>query len=732
MRRFFFLSLIGLFCIIFKAQLLCAAPYAYITNFGSNDLTVVDTTSQAVVTTIPVGVKPQGIVANLNKTRVYIANSGSDTVSVVDTISNSLMTTIPAGDYPIGLAMQIDGSYILVTNGGDGTVVLINTATYATMATIDVGESPVGVAVTPDGTKAYVVNFRSNNVSVIDLLTRLVVKTIPVGYHPQVVFIDPRGEKAYVTNSGADSVSVIKTATDSVIATIPVGRAPQCLAMSMDGTKVYVTNYYDNTVSVIAAATHAEIARFAVGLGPQGIDVDLQDTVYVANFESNNVSVVDNITYNVLASLPAGQSPMAFGRFIGGNPIDECTCIVSPCPPPPPGCLEGGGLVLKINQVDVASCPTIQLYFTVTDLNGDPVTGLTNSNFSLSENFIQCPTFDVVSAESVSEPAAVVVTMDYSGSMSGQPLQDSQDAAVRFVQTMDAQDVVEVIKFSNSYEVVQSFTANKNFINTVITSPWPGGGGSTSLYDAVYQAITNVASQTSRKAVIVITDGRDNTSAHSLDGVIAYAQQNHVPVFAVGLGKAIELALKRLAHETGGAYYYAPTSSDLLAIYGQIARVIRSQYSATYTTCVATGSVHNLSLNVYHNGKTGSDSRQFTACSMVTTNECTAELAQDLKIHIPVIGCQSIFGMAYLWADLQYQDRNDGNIWFRVISGGQQNAMDIGTCQAAAYSPTSGIIHVPDIIYRNEGTQLSLWTDFEYVPTSDNFIWLKLTGYGLN
>jgi len=44
--------------------------------------------------------------------------------------------------------------------------------------------------------------------------------------------------------------------------------------------------------------------------------------------------------------------------------------------------------------------------------------------------------------------------------------------------------------------------------------------------------------------------------------------------------------------------------------------------------------------------------------------------------------------------------------------------------------PVIGLLHVPDIIFRDAVNQLSLWADFEYVPTSDNLIRLKLTNYG--
>jgi YVTN family beta-propeller protein len=88
----------------------------------------------------------------------YIANNISDTVSVIDTESNTVTATIPVGAAPLGVAVTPDGNSVYVTNISASTVSVIDTATNTVSATIPVGFSgaPKGVAVTPDGSKVYV------------------------------------------------------------------------------------------------------------------------------------------------------------------------------------------------------------------------------------------------------------------------------------------------------------------------------------------------------------------------------------------------------------------------------------------------------------------------------------------------------------------------------------------------------------------------------------------------
>jgi hypothetical protein len=77
------------------------------------------------------------------------------------------------------------------------------------------------------------------------------------------------------------------------------------------------------------------------------------------------------------------------------------------------------GLNVIINQIDSSSCSEIKSIVTVTDPSGNPVDGLTASNFTVTEDTIgQYP----ITVSYVSNTIVVALTMDYSGSMGGQPL----------------------------------------------------------------------------------------------------------------------------------------------------------------------------------------------------------------------------------------------------------------------------------------------------------------------
>jgi YVTN family beta-propeller protein len=140
---------------------------------------------------------PPRIVSSNFVQNAYITNQGrypfsASTVSVIDTMTNTVTATIPVGPASIGVAAS-SVAKVYVTNLGDNSVSVIDTATNTVTAKIFVGSGPFGVAVTPDGGKVYVANRGSNTVSVIDTATNTVTATIPVGVEPLAfgVFIVP-------------------------------------------------------------------------------------------------------------------------------------------------------------------------------------------------------------------------------------------------------------------------------------------------------------------------------------------------------------------------------------------------------------------------------------------------------------------------------------------------------------------------------------------------------------
>ena len=268
--------------------------FVYVSNYSEGTVSVIKTSDNTVMDTIPVGKGPIGVSVTPDGAFVYVNNYSSNTVSVIDTSDNSVIQSIQVGNYPFGISMTPDGDYAYVTNYGSDTVSVIDTLENTVIDTIQVQDKPWGVSVTSDGAYAYVNNYGSGTVSVIDTSNHAVIKTIPAGGAISGVSVTPKGAYAYVSNYTSGKVSVIDTSESAVTYTIPVGNGPDGISVTPKGAYAYVNNYLDGTVSVIQTSDHSVIDTITVGKQPRGgIAVSPNGKfVYVANYADNTVSVI--------------------------------------------------------------------------------------------------------------------------------------------------------------------------------------------------------------------------------------------------------------------------------------------------------------------------------------------------------------------------------------------------------------------------------------------------------
>jgi YVTN family beta-propeller protein len=231
-----------------------------------------------------VGARPSGVAVKLPGDRVYVTNRDDKNVAVIDTATNAFVTTIPVGNNPLGIAIDPAGSPAYVVNKGSNSVSVIDTTANVVVATIPVGNDPSQVTIAPNGHRAYVSNTSNASVSVIETATNAVVATVPVGNIPEGLTVDPSGTRLYVANSGPNSVSVIDTATNAVIKTIGVGLTPFAVAVRPDGARLFVLNRQNANVSVVDTATNTVTATVDVGSGPAGMGELIVPALQVPRF----------------------------------------------------------------------------------------------------------------------------------------------------------------------------------------------------------------------------------------------------------------------------------------------------------------------------------------------------------------------------------------------------------------------------------------------------------------
>jgi YVTN family beta-propeller protein len=155
------LVVLSLLLMAFGCTSLNAQNIAYVTNLLDNTVSAIDTSTNTVTATIPVGNQPNGIVFSPDHTRAYVTNRGTHdraAVSVIDTASNTVAATldVPGSDTPIFPAISPDGKTLYIPSEFNNTVVVFDIASGTVRATIPIFGEPCGVAITPNGRRGYV------------------------------------------------------------------------------------------------------------------------------------------------------------------------------------------------------------------------------------------------------------------------------------------------------------------------------------------------------------------------------------------------------------------------------------------------------------------------------------------------------------------------------------------------------------------------------------------------
>jgi YVTN family beta-propeller protein len=310
--------------------------YAYITNGGSNTVTVLDVVNLRQDKVIPVGSNPTGVAANPKRNEVYVINSGSNSVSVIDVERNAVVATIPVRQKPYFISVDADGTRAYVANSGSNNVSVIDLRSRREIAAVGVGEGPGVAAVSPDGSAVVVSNRLGNSVSVIDPATEKVRSVWSGCPGATDVAILPDSSKAFIACSNGHQVMAIALSTpppasprarlstrqvnpkDQLLAILDVGKTPVRLILKPDGGEIFAVNFDGASLSEIDTSTNEVGGAYMVGSHPvAGIATADNSALYVSDFDADLLGVFSIDDGELLPVQPRtgdGPDAMAFSN----------------------------------------------------------------------------------------------------------------------------------------------------------------------------------------------------------------------------------------------------------------------------------------------------------------------------------------------------------------------------------------------------------------------------------
>ena len=256
----------------------------------------------------------------------------------------------------------------------------------------------------------------------------------------------------------------------------------------------------------------------------------------------------------------------------------------------------------------------VVLPVTVTDSRGQAVTGLTADRFRVYDEGKLQP---IALFRGGDVPVTVGLIVDHSQSM-GSKLAAVNAAIAAFARSGREDDELFVVGFNDRARLqplpgAKAFTSDPAELSAALNAAIPEG--TTALYDAVALGLRHLpAGKSDRKALIVVTDGGDNSSRLDYGQIRDLARSSQAVIYGIGLtGAQIQEEnpgnLRRLCRDSGGIAYFPPTAAAVEGVMMDVARDLRAQYTIGFTPSAARNSRDVRSLKVTATSPAGSKLR---------------------------------------------------------------------------------------------------------------------------
>jgi Ca-activated chloride channel homolog len=248
--------------------------------------------------------------------------------------------------------------------------------------------------------------------------------------------------------------------------------------------------------------------------------------------------------------------------------------------------------------------------FTVTNKKGRLIPNLTRDDFEVYED--GTPQKIALFGQQANLPLRIGILIDTSNSVRPR-LEFEKDSAIDFLNAVlrPGHDQVYLVSFDVEPVLLADYTDDVDKLSDAIRSLAAGGG--TGLFDALYYACQQKMMHFPpnppyiRRVLIILSDGEDNESQHSMEEALAMAQRAEAIMYCIstnrsGITERGDKVLKYFAKQTGGNAFFPFEASDLAGAFKSIAIELRSQYYLAYYSNAHDGAFHHIRIKPLEKG----------------------------------------------------------------------------------------------------------------------------------
>lgn len=233
---------------------------------------------------LEVGSTPSHVALAPGGATAYIVNQYGRRLTIVNTETNTITDTVPLGHEGYNVAVAPNGARVYVTTG-DGWVMEVNAVTRAIVDSVQVGAGANGLAFHPTAPRLFVSSVLTGTVAAINTTSLTVERTYTVGGMPQRIAVAPSGTTLYAANeiTGIDFLNLTSGAVTSTPLAPPGPVVAIGLALSLDGYYAYVGMANGGKVEVVDVADRTVLMTITTGGDPRNIAIAPGGGIVIAN-----------------------------------------------------------------------------------------------------------------------------------------------------------------------------------------------------------------------------------------------------------------------------------------------------------------------------------------------------------------------------------------------------------------------------------------------------------------
>lgn len=284
----------------------------FVSNSGSNTITVFDKNLAQAVGVIDTCAGPAGMALDRRRRRLYVACSRDDEIQAIDVATGEIIerTRVSPGDRPREVGLTPDGLTLISVNAGSNSISFFDAVSLSRGDRIDVESAPGSVAIDAEGKRAFVSNTLSSSLSVIDIASRRLVATLSTEAPPLRAQFNRRGDKLYVIHERSPYMTVLDARQLTIATRARLRIGVSAIAVDTVRDLVCIGGNSDTTIEFYDPNAMMPLYSMKARAGVAFLAFDAEDnTLFMVSPQTRSVAVARLADRKVVSEIDVGDGP---------------------------------------------------------------------------------------------------------------------------------------------------------------------------------------------------------------------------------------------------------------------------------------------------------------------------------------------------------------------------------------------------------------------------------------